>query len=72
MAKFKQGDTIVCTVFGKGFDQAVVEGVFTEKKGKNKGREMYSLKIMNGTATIPVSSEVNYKLKKSNGNRNSI
>ena len=62
--KFKKGDIIVVTEYGRGFEKAVVMGIFTEKKGKNKGKEMYLLKIMCGTATIPVSAEVNYKLVK--------
>ena len=60
--KFKPGDEIV-PAFGIGFEKAKVKGVFTESRGVHKGKKMYLLKIVNGTATMPVSSEVNYKLK---------
>lgn len=62
--KFKQGDQIEPIEPGKGFDRATVMSIFTETKGKSKGRKMYRLKIMNGTATIPVEAEVCYKLSK--------
>ena len=39
-------------------------GLDEETKGKRKGQKMYLLKILNGTATIPVSAEVNYELIK--------
>ena len=55
--KFKTGDTIVVDEYGKGFEKATVTGVI-----KQKGRQYYTLKIVNGTATIPVSAEINYKL----------
>ena len=54
--KFKKGDTITVTEYGRGFDKATVTGM-VEKNGK----QYYTLKIMCGTATIPVSAEVNYK-----------
>ena len=57
--KFKQGDKITVTEYGNGFERATVTGV-TEQKG----RQYYILKIMNGTATIPVSAEINYKIAK--------
>jgi RNA polymerase-interacting CarD/CdnL/TRCF family regulator len=57
--KFKQGDHIVVSEYGNGFDWAIVTGVIEQK-----GRQYYTLKIMNGTATIPVSAEVNYKIAK--------
>ena len=55
--KFEVGDNIVVDEYGRGFDMATVTGVI-EKKGK----QYYTLKIMNGTATIPISAEVNYKI----------
>ena len=64
MCKFKVNDTIEAIERGRGFEKAVVMSIFTEKEGKNKGKEMYLLKIMCGTATIPISAEVNYKLVK--------
>ena len=64
MPKFKQGDTIEAIERGRGFERAVVMNIYTEQKGKNKGKEMYLLKILCGTATIPVSAEVNYGLVK--------
>ena len=57
--KFKVGDKIVVDEYGKGFEQATVTGVIEQK-----GKQYYTLKIMNGTATIPVSAEINYKLFK--------
>ena len=57
--KFKKGDKIVVTEFGRGFENATVTGVI-----KQNGKQYYTLKIMNGTATIPVSAEVNYKKEK--------
>lgn len=65
MSKFKPGDHIETIEKGKGFDEAVVLGTFTEThKGKFKGQEMYNLRIICGTATIPVSAECNYRLSK--------
>ena len=55
--KFEKGDIITVTEFGKGFDMATVTGIVEQS-----GKQYYSLKIMNGTATIPVSAEVNYEL----------
>ena len=62
--KFKQGDQIEPVEPGRGFDKATVLSIFTETKGKSKGRKMYRLKIMNGTATIPVEAEACYQLIK--------
>ncbi len=62
--KFKIGDTIEAIEKGRGFEEATVLNIFTETKGKNKGKEMYLLKIICGKATVPVSAEVNYQLKK--------
>jgi hypothetical protein len=55
--KFKKGDVLTIAEFGRGFDKATVTGVI-----KQNGKQYYTLKIMNGTATIPVSAEINYKL----------
>lgn len=55
--KFKKGDRITAIICGSGFEKATVIGVVEEK-----GRQYYSLKIMNGTATIPLTAENNYKL----------
>ena len=55
--KFKKGDKIVVDEFGRGFEQATVTGIIEQN-----GKQYYTLKIVNGTATIPVSAEVNYKL----------
>lgn len=57
--KFKVGDKLKVAEYGKGFDDSTVIGV-TE----NNGRQYYILKIMCGTATIPISAEVNYELFK--------
>ena len=54
--KFEKGDIITPSEFYHGFEDATVLGT-TEIKGK----QYYRLKIMNGTATIPVTAEVNYK-----------
>ena len=64
MSKFKRNDVIGAIEMGKGFDKATVLNVYEETKGKRKGQKMYLLKILNGTATIPVSAEVNYELIK--------
>jgi RNA polymerase-interacting CarD/CdnL/TRCF family regulator len=53
--KFNIGDTIVVDEYGKGFERATVTGVI-----KQNGKQYYTLKIMCGTATIPISAEVNY------------
>lgn len=55
--KFKKGDHVTVTDFGRGFADAIVTGIVEEN-----GKQYYSLKIMNGTATIPISAEVNYEL----------
>ena len=55
--KFSIGDTIVVDEYGKGFEKATVTGVIEQN-----GKQYYTLKIMNGTATIPISAEVNYKI----------
>lgn len=60
--KFKQGDVIEPIIPGTGFEQATVMGTFIEKKGVHKGKEMYLLKIYNGTATVPVNVEDNYRI----------
>ena len=62
--KFKAGDTIGAIELGRGFEKAYVLGIFTGTKGRYKGKELYQLKITNGTATVPVSAEVNYELIK--------
>ena len=59
--KFKPGDVITPIIGYSGFENATVMNTFTEKKGKNKGKQYYTLKILCGTATIPISAEVNYK-----------
>lgn len=56
--KFKKGDKITVSEYGMGFEDATVKGVVNEN-----GRKYYVLKIVNGTATVPVSAESNYKLK---------
>ena len=55
--KFKAGDNIVANEYGRGFESATVTGVI-----KQNGKQYYTLKIVNGTATIPISAEINYKL----------
>jgi hypothetical protein len=57
--KFKVGDVLTVDEYGRGFDMATVTGVIEQN-----GKQYYTLKIMCGTATIPVSAEVNYKLFK--------
>ena len=52
--KFKVGDHIVPIDIHKGVEQAVV----TKIDDKN-----YYLKIMCGTAIIPIGAQINYKLK---------
>jgi hypothetical protein len=54
--KFKKGDVLTVAEFGRGFDKATVIGVI-----KKDGKQYYTLKIMNGTATIPIGAEINYK-----------
>ena len=55
--KFSIGDTIVVDEYGKGFERATVTGI-TEIDG----RQYYTLSIICGIATIPISAEINYKL----------
>ena len=62
MCKFKIGDVITPIERGTGFEQATVLGIYTETKGKVKSRKIYKLKVINGTATIPVSVEEIYQL----------
>ena len=62
MSKFKIGDKIKVSEYGRGFEQATVLNIYTEKKGKHKGKEMYLLKIMCGIATVPIAAEDNYEL----------
>ena len=64
MSKFKKWDTIEAIERGRGFEEGTVLNIYTAKKGKWKGQQMYILRIMGGTATVPVSAEVNYQLKK--------
>lgn len=51
--EFKVGDYIVPVIPRKG-----VEGIITKIDNKN-----YYLRIMRGTAILPISSQVIYKLK---------
>ena len=55
--KFKKGDVLTVSEYGRGFDKATVTGVVEQN-----GKQYYTLKIMCGTATIPVSAEDNYEL----------
>ena len=55
--KFNAGDIIVVDEYGRGFDMATVTDVI-----KQNGKQYYTLKIVNGTATIPISAEINYKI----------
>lgn len=64
MCKFKKHDIIEAIEQSRGFEKATVLGTYISKSKKFKGKKMYLLKIMNGTATIPVSAEVNYRLFK--------
>ncbi len=54
-SKFKVGDHIAAIDIHKGVEKAVVTGVDSTN---------YYLKIVRGTAIIPISAEVNYKLVK--------
>lgn len=56
--KFKKGDQIVPTESYQGFENATVTGII-----KQNGKQYYTLRIIQGTATIPVSAEEFYKLK---------
>ena len=62
--RFKKGDTIETIERGRGFEKAVVLDTFISEEKRTKGKEMYLLKIMCGTATIPIGAEVNYQLYK--------
>ena len=64
MAKFKIGDKIEAVSYGIGFDKATVLGIIISQEKRTKGKKMYYLKIMNGTATVPISAEINYRLVK--------
>ena len=64
MPKFKRGQVIEAIENGKGFEEATVLSVFTSQEKKTRGKQMYLLKIINGTATVPVGAEVNYQLIK--------
>ena len=57
--KFKKGDKIEPIAQGLGFENATVTGIT-----KQNGKQYYTLKIMCGTATIPVNAETNYQIKK--------
>ena len=58
--KFKKGDTITRMEYCSGFERATVLDIF-----EDKGKQYYKLRILNGTATMPVGAEVNYeRLKK--------
>lgn len=59
--KFKTGDIIEAIEQGTGFEKATVLGTFISEEKRTKGKEMYRLKILCGTATIPVSAEINYQ-----------
>ena len=61
MSKFKPGDYIEAIQQGAGFEWAEVLGTFISEEKRTKGKEMYRLKILCGTATVPVSAEVNYR-----------
>ena len=63
MAKFKVGEIIEPIERGRGFENAEVQNVYTATSGRFKGEEIYLLKVINGTATVPVKAEDNYKLK---------
>lgn len=63
-AKFKRGDVISAIERGTGFEQAEVLDTYIEKKGRNKGKLMYHLKIPCGMAYLPVAAEVNYQICK--------
>ena len=55
--KFNVGDVISPLMDYHGFEDAKVIGIL-----EIKGRMHYRLRIMNGTATIPVTAEDNYEL----------
>lgn len=62
--KFKVGDKIEAITPGTGFEKAEVVGIFVSTDKRYKGKAYYKLKIMNGTATMLTSAEINYKLSK--------
>lgn len=53
--KFRVGDEIRVKDYVRGFEGGKIIRITTDKK-------YYVLKIINGTATIPVSTENNYDL----------
>jgi len=55
--RFKKGDRITPVDRGRGFEDAVITKIIKKRK-----KEYYVLKIICGTATIPVGAEINYKL----------
>jgi hypothetical protein len=62
--KFNVGDVISPIEGYSGIIDAKVIGITKETKGPHKRKEMYLLKIINGTATILVSSaDACYELK---------
>ena len=63
MAKFKIGEIIEPVERGRGFENAEVQNIYTATRGRFKGEKMYLLKVINGTATVPIRAEDNYKLK---------
>lgn len=60
--KFKVGDVIEPIEKGRGFEQAKVVDIFTCDTGRFRGRKMYLLKIPCGQASVPIESEVYYKI----------
>ncbi len=56
MAKFKKGDYLTSIEGYSGFIDAIVTDV---------DKTHYHLKIPNGTATMKISAEVNYRIKDS-------
>ena len=56
--KFKIGDELVPVIRGRGFENPKVLGIV-----EDKGKQCYLFKIVNGTATVPISAEDNYILK---------
>ena len=65
--KFNKGDIITATEFGIGYEDATVTDVI-----KQNGKQYYTLSILCGTATIPVSAEVNYKKVKTKKNHEKV
>lgn len=57
--KFEKGDIITSKSYYHGFENAKIIGTTVEG-----GKQCYVLKILNGTATLPVIMENNYSLKK--------